>query len=76
MTAIIQAIAGAFLRELLTALTGYFAARRAEERDKTLGRVEAERDAALAAARAADEMNGVALPGVDDVIKRLRDGKA
>lgn len=76
MTAIAKAIALAFLRELLGAVTGYFAARRDEATTRALGRAEAERDAAMEAAMRAEDMAGVPLPDDVEAIRRLREGSA
>lgn len=76
MIAIIQAIAGAFLRELLGAVSTYLAARQRDAELEALGRARAERDAAMLAAEHAEAMNGVPLPDDAELMKRLRDGSA
>lgn len=76
MSTILQAIAAAFFRELVTAVAGYFSAKADRERDVALGRAEAERDVAMEVAERAEAMNGVALPEDAEVLKRLREGSA
>lgn len=76
MSAILQLIVGAFLRELFAALASYVTSRQNAADTKALGRAEAERDAAMEAALRAEAMNGVAMPDDQETVKRLREGSA
>jgi hypothetical protein len=74
MTAIIKLIASAFLSEIITAAVAYFQARRDDAKSRELGKLEAERDAAIAAARVANGMDHAPLPEQGEMVRRLRDG--
>lgn len=69
---LIEAAVSAFGQVLLD----FFAAWRAREDAKALGRADAERDAMLAAEAARGRMEGVMELSEDDVVRRLREGKA
>lgn len=69
---LIEAAVSAFGQVLLD----FFAAWRAREDAKALGRAEADRDAMLAAEAARSRMENVIVLSDEEMIRRLREGKA
>lgn len=57
-------------------LMDFFRTWKASEDAQALGRAEAVRDASLALAEREREMNAVEMPERDDVLRKLREGKA
>lgn len=75
---IVQSIAGAFLKEGFLALQTYLGSLRAEQAQRDLGRVEAERDHAKAtneALEASLQASVDAPKSVPDAIMALREGR-
>ena len=69
---LIEAVVSAFGQVILD----FFAAWRSHEDAKALGRAEAERAASVAAQAAMDRMEGVMVLSDEEILRRLREGKA
>lgn len=67
-------VLGQVLLAFATAITKYFADRRALAAAQEAGRLKAEADAAKVAAAAAERMGNIALPSDADVITELKQG--
>lgn len=76
--ATVSAVAKAFFSELAGAWKSYFQNLQQTADAKQAGRTEAERDQAIAGARAADEMAAIAAnqPDNAEALRRLREGSA